>query len=94
MIVKTGKLPLPLMALVAILSLSLVVNLPGLAITPMLGTLAQVFPDTTQLDKQLLTMLPNLLIIPCLLLSGRLSLSHHKIAVVVTALCKIGRAHV
>ncbi|WP_303641159.1 MFS transporter [uncultured Duncaniella sp.] len=87
MIVKTGKLPLPLMALVAILSLSLVVNLPGLAITPMLGTLAQVFPDTTQLDKQLLTMLPNLLIIPCLLLSGRLSLSHHKIAVVVTALC-------
>ncbi len=87
MIVKTGKLPLPLMALVAILSLSLVVNLPGLAITPMLGTLAQVFPDTTQLDKQLLTMLPNLLIIPCLLLSGRLSLSHYKIAVVVTALC-------
>lgn len=86
MTVTTGKLPLKLMALVAILSLSLVVNLPGLAITPMLGTLSKVFPNTTQLEKQLLTMLPNLLIIPCLLLSGRLSLSRHKIAIVVISL--------
>ncbi|MDE7461403.1 MAG: MFS transporter [Paramuribaculum sp.] len=86
MTVTTGKLPLKLSALVAILSLSLVVNLPGLAITPMLGTLSKVFPHTTQLEKQLLTMLPNLLIIPCLLLSGRLSLSRHKISIVVVSL--------
>ncbi len=86
MTVTTGKLPLKMMALVAILSLSLVVNLPGLAITPMLGTLSKVFPNTTQLEKQLLTMLPNLLIIPCLLLSGRLSLSRHKISIVVISL--------
>lgn len=86
MTVTTGKLPIKLMALVAILSLSLVVNLPGLAITPMLGTLSKVFPHTTQLEKQLLTMLPNLLIIPCLLLSGRLSLSRYKIAIVVISL--------
>lgn len=84
--VKTGKTPLAAGTLAAILSLSLVVNLPGLAVTPMLGTLSKVFPDTTQLEKQLLTMLPNLLIIPSLLLAGRLSLSHHKITVITVAL--------
>lgn len=46
--VKTGKTPLAVGTLAAILSLSLVVNLPGLAVTPMLGTLSKVFPDTTQ----------------------------------------------
>ena len=80
--VKTGKLPVTLFTAAAILALSLVVNLPGLAITPMLGTLSEVFPKTTQIEKQLLTVLPNLLIIPFVLLSGKLSLSRHKIAVV------------
>lgn len=84
--VVTGKTPLALSVVVAILSLSLVVNLPGLAVTPMLGTLSKIFPDTTQLEKQLLTMLPNLLIIPCLLLAGRLSLSRHKLTVITVAL--------
>lgn len=79
----------------AIMSISLVVNLPGLAATPMLGTLSTVFPHTTQLEKQLLTILPNLLIIPFVLLSGKLSLTHHKIAIVFTGLivftgCAIG----
>ncbi|MDE5744729.1 MAG: MFS transporter, partial [Paramuribaculum sp.] len=60
--------------------------LPGLAVTPMLGTLSKIFPDTTQLEKQLLTMLPNLRIIPCLLLAGRLSLSHHKLSVITVSL--------
>lgn len=84
--VNTGKTPIALSVLVAILSLSLVVNLPGLAVTPMLGTLSKIFPHTTQLEKQLLTMLPNLLIIPCLLLAGRLSLSRHKLTVITAAL--------
>lgn len=77
---------MPLIVVAAILSLSLVVNLPGLAVSPMLGTLKQVFPSSTQLEEQLLTMLPNLLIIPCLLLGGRISLSNHKIAVITCAL--------
>lgn len=68
------------------MSLSLVVNLPGLAVTPMLGTLETVFPGTTQIEEQLLTVLPNLLIIPFVLLSGKLSLTRHKIAIVVWAL--------
>lgn len=37
--IVTGKAPMSLFTLVAILSLSLVVNLPGLAISPMLGSL-------------------------------------------------------
>lgn len=74
------------MTFLAILSISLVVNLPGLAVTPMLGSLSKIFPDTTQLEKQLLTVLPNLAIIPFVFLSGKLSLSRHKIGVVVTAL--------
>ncbi|MDE5687221.1 MAG: MFS transporter [Paramuribaculum sp.] len=86
MSIKTGKTPLGAGAVAAILSLSLVVNLPGLAVTPMLGTLQSIFPDTTQLEKQLLTLLPNLLIIPCLLISGRLSLLRCKIAIVTGAL--------
>lgn len=84
--ITTGKAPLALSTLVAILSLSLVVNLPGLAVSPMLGNLSSIFPDTTQLDKQLLTLLPNLLIIPCLLLSGWLAQSRHRIRWVVAAL--------
>lgn len=83
------------MTLLAILSISLVVNLPGLAVTPMLGSLSKVFPSATQLEKQLLTILPNLLIIPFVLLSGKLSLTRHKTAIVVTGLviftaCAIG----
>lgn len=84
--IKTGKLPITALTLVAILSLSVGVNLPGLAVTPMLGTLSEIFPHTTQLEKQLLTVLPNLLIIPFVLLSGKLSLSKHKIATVIGAL--------
>lgn len=84
--IQTGKTPISLMTVCAILSISLVVNLPGLAVTPMLGSLSEVFPRTTQLEKQLLTVLPNLLIIPFTLLSGKLSLTRHKIAIVVTGL--------
>ncbi len=85
-LITTGKTPLTATTWIAILSLSLVVNLPGLAVTPMLGTLGKVFPGTTQIEKQLLTIMPNLLIIPFVLLSGKLSLTKHKIATVVGAL--------
>ena len=44
--IVTGKSPMSLFTLVAILSLSLVVNLPGLAISPMLGSLSKIFPGT------------------------------------------------
>lgn len=84
--IKTGKTPITVMTFAAIMSISLVVNLPGLAVTPMLGTLAKIFPGTSQIEKQLLTILPNLLIIPFVLMSGKLSLTRHKFAVITGAL--------
>lgn len=83
---QSGKSTVPAMTVAAILSLSLVVNLPGLAVTPMLSTLNEVFPGTPQIEKQLLTVLPNLLIIPFVLLSGKLSLTSHKQATIMCAL--------
>ncbi len=84
--ISTGRQPLPLMVVASILSLSLVVNLPGLAVTPMLAQLKVIFPDSTQFEEQLLSLIPNLVIVPFLIISGRLSATRHKIGVVVAAL--------
>lgn len=84
--IETGKQPVTLLTAASILSLSLVVNLPGLAVSPMLGTLSKIFPHTTETEQQLLTVLPNLFIIPFVLLSGKLSLSKHKVMTVVIGL--------
>ena len=72
------------MVVVAIWSLSLGINLPGLAVTPVLDNLKELFPGVTEFKSQLLTVLPNLVIIPFVLLSGRLSLTPHKIPVITT----------
>ena len=76
--VKTGKGSMPLISLIAILSVSLLVNLPGLAISPMLADLDKIFPNTSQLSIQMLTILPNLFIIPFVLLSGQIASSSSK----------------
>lgn len=70
--VETGYGKIPYISLLAILSISLVVNLPGLAISPILGKLNQVFKDVTELEIQLLTVLPNLVTIPFILCSGKI----------------------
>lgn len=67
----TGKMPL--ISLIAILSISLTVNLPGLAISPIMGKLHEVFHHVTELEIQLLTVLPNLVTIPFILCSGKIS---------------------
>lgn len=77
---------MPMMTLLAIWSISLVVNLPGLAVSPLLGQLDQIFPDTSQLEIQLLTIIPNLIIIPFVLISGKLSESRSKVKIVIIAL--------
>ena len=84
--IRTGKTPMTLMTYCAIMSISLIVNLPGLAVTPMLGTLEKIFPHTTQLEEQLLTALPNLLIIPFILMSGKLSMTRHKMSIIIGGL--------
>ena len=84
--VKTGKGPISMMVVLAIWSLSLAVDLPGLAVTPIEGKMHTMYHDVTDFKIQLLTVLPNLVIIPFVLLSGKLSETRHKIAVIVTGI--------
>lgn len=80
--IKTGKGQISLMVVMAIWSLSLAVDLPGLAVTPIEGSLRSIFPDVTDFKIQLLTVLPNVVIIPFVLLSGKLSETRHKVLVI------------
>ncbi len=80
MTIETGKYKMPLLSVIAILAMSIVVNLPGLAISPVMGRLDQIFPHTSDLEIQLLSILPNLFIIPFVLLSGKLSERKNKLA--------------
>lgn len=83
--IKTGKAPISLMTYLAIMSVNLIVNLPGLAVAPMEGRLKTLL-NAPELEVQLLTTLPNFLIIPFVLLSGKLSLAKHKIPIIVSGL--------
>ncbi len=84
--VSNGRGAIPLISLIALLSVSLTVNLPGLAVSPMLGKLADIFPHASQLEIQLLTLLPNLVIIPVILLSGKITSVRNQTGVLATGL--------
>ena len=71
--IYTGKGYIPLLALIAIWSVSAVTSLPGLAISPILEDLSRIFPSASELEIQMLTSLLSLLIIPFVLLAGWLS---------------------
>lgn len=77
--IKTGKGTIPLIVLLAVWSVSAISSLPGLAISPILGDLNRIFPKATDLEIQMLTSLPSLLIIPFVLLSGKLSEGRNKL---------------
>lgn len=77
--INTGKGTIPLLVLLAVWSVSAVTSLPGLAISPILGDLNRIFPSATDLEIQMLTSLPSLLIIPFVLLSGKLSEGPNKL---------------
>lgn len=79
--VDSGCGKMPLISLIAILSISLTVNLPGLAISPIMGKLDHVFRHVTELEIQLLTVLPNLVTIPFILGSGKICNPRNQIAV-------------
>lgn len=83
--INTGKGYIPLMTVVSILTLELVINIPGLAITPVIGSIKKVF-NATDLEVQLLTMLPNICIIPFMLISNKLINIFSKTSVTITAL--------
>lgn len=71
--IETGRGRIPLITLLGIWSISALNALPGLAVSPILGDLSKIFPHSTELDIQMLTSLPSLMIIPFVLLSGKLT---------------------
>ncbi len=81
--IATGKGNIPLIVVVAIMSISAIVSLPGLAISPLLSNLDSIFPRASMLEVELLESLPSLMIIPAMLLAGRWSIRGHKIALLV-----------
>ena len=84
--IKTGKGTISLVVLLAIWSVSAVTSLPGLAVSPILGDLNRIFPRATDLEIQMLTSLPSLLIIPFVLLAGRLSVGRNKLRILTVGL--------
>lgn len=74
------------MVMLAIWSISAIASLPGLAISPILGDLNHIFPTATDLEIQMLTSLPSLLIIPFVLLSGQLSVGKDKLLLLIVGL--------
>lgn len=71
--IQTGQGTIPLITLIGIWSISALNALPGLAVSPILGKLSAIFPHATELDIQMLSSLPSLLIIPFIILSGKLT---------------------
>ncbi len=84
--IKTGKGSISLLVLLAIWSVSAVSSLPGLAISPILGDLTRIFHHATNLEIQLLTSLPSLLIIPFVLLAGKLSEGRKQLGILMAGL--------
>ena len=71
--IQTGQGTISLITLIGIWSISALNALPGLAVSPILGKLSAIFPHSTELDIQMLSSLPSLLIIPFIILSGKLT---------------------
>lgn len=83
MLIKTGKGTITLTALVAIWSVSAIVSLPGLAVSPILDDIDKIFPKAGELEVSMLESLPSLMIIPFMLLAGRWSVKRNKIRMLV-----------
>ncbi|MBO5018229.1 MAG: MFS transporter [Alistipes sp.] len=81
--VNTGKGTISVMALVAIWSVSAIVSLPGLAVSPMLDDMQSIFPHASELEVEMLESLPSLLIIPFMLLAGRWATRGNKLRLLV-----------
>ncbi len=84
--IKTGKGYISPITLLAIWSVSAVTSLPGLAISPILDELSHIFPHASELEVQMLTSLPSLLIIPFVLLSGLLSVGQSNLRLLYSGL--------
>ena len=92
--VQTGQGTIPLITLIGIFSISALNALPGLAVSPILGDLNKIFPSATDLEIQMLSSLPSLLIIPFIIfgVSGILYLLSNKMwqLIAISAMLGIG----
>lgn len=61
---------LPLWAVFNLYVIFIITSIPGLAISPIMGDLTRIFPGTTQLETQFLTLGPNIAAIPFVFLGG------------------------
>ncbi len=84
--INTGQGTISLITLIAVWSVSAIISLPGLAVTPILGDLAKIFKGVSQEEIQMLSSVPNLLIIPFVLLSGKIAESKGKLVILVIGL--------
>lgn len=84
--VDSGEGKIPVLSVIAILAISLIVNLPGLAISPVLGKLKAEFPDSSALEVQLLNVLPNFLTIPFILGAGKICTPKNQLTVLTIGL--------
>lgn len=65
-----GNGVLPVWAVFNLYVIYVITSIPGLAISPIMGTLQDIFPGTTQLETQFLTLGPNIAAIPFVFLGG------------------------
>lgn len=84
--IRTGHGTITRIALLAIYSVSMVTSLPGLAISPILGRLETIFSTASELQLQLLESLPSFIIVPFILIAGRLSLHINKKKILIIGL--------
>ncbi len=71
--IYSGKTYLPVIVVLGIWSVSALTALPGLAVSPIMGDLQTIFPGAGEMEIQMLTSLPSLLILPFIILSGHLT---------------------
>lgn len=65
-----GNNTLPLWAVFNLYVIFIITSIPGLAISPIMGDLQKIFPGTSQLETQFLTLGPNIAAIPFVFIGG------------------------
>lgn len=65
-----GNTVIPFWAVFNLYVIFIITSIPGLAISPIMGDLTKIFPGTTQLETQFLTLGPNIAAIPFVFLGG------------------------
>lgn len=84
--IETGQGTISLKTLLSVWTISAIISLPGLAVSPILGSMTKIFPHATDMEIQMLSSIPSLMIIPFIILSGYLSAGYDKVKILVIGL--------